>query len=194
MSALRPLWGASNSMTTNHTIRKIGTACAALFTLAMNACVVAPYDNQWVSPNSIDFSGYAENPSATIRIQIKEKRTGAWLTIPGGTLTSSSRGTTLDGGQTYLHSWAVNDLDTSMPGHCVWGDPNTTNCVLQPGSASAQFRVIEVGGSLSGGLVTFDQNGATCVVEDLNAGDTWLNAGWNCRDAQSPVLTLLTLT
>ncbi|MBL4683136.1 MAG: hypothetical protein JKY37_00990 [Nannocystaceae bacterium] len=149
---------------------------------------MTPSSHYAVDPAAIDFSGYAENASATIRIEGLNKRTGEWLLID--TATASASSTTLDSGQTELYFWSIDDVDTSSTHDCIWGDPAWPACPLLSGTG--QFRLVEVGSSLSS-LTTFEWDGTVCVFDALVAGRDWVTAGSGCESSETPVLTLLRL-
>jgi hypothetical protein len=157
------------------------------FLLLLNvSCMFAPYDGQTVSPfEAINVDGFAQRPGAMVQIQAFNKRTLTWNTIL--TLTSATAPTTISGDTLYRFQGPL--LFSSVSSwQCYWGN---TSCSIPPGSASAKIRAQEVGG---GQLTTFDVNGVSCVISKLNAGQGWLAAGFECRDPQSPVVTLSWIT
>lgn len=171
-------------------LRSLLCATALVGVALAEACVVAPYNGQIVAPWDVDFAGYAQNPGATLEIQGKDSRTGAWITI--ATAESGTSPASIDGGETELYYWRRPDVDTSdTAARCFWGEGS--NCSVPPGSASAEFRVVEQGSNLSA-LITFDHDGVSCVSDGVTGGKTWLTAGWDCRSDEWPVLRLVWIT
>lgn len=153
---------------------------------ALSACVTTPYNDEWVDASAVDFSGYAQDPGATIEISGFDKQTNTWVVLDE-TITASSTPTNY-GGET-LYRWTASDLNTIATGDCFWGEGAA--CYVPAGSANARFRVKEVGGRT---LVTFDQGGTSCVLDEVSAGAGWFAAGLNCASDSTPAITLWTLT
>ncbi len=153
----------------------------------LSSCVTGPNNNDWVDPSAVDFTGYAQNPGATIEIQALDKITSVWITVSTTTARTSP---TNYGGET-LYYWSDLDTDTLVSGQCIWGDGSHPNCSIPAGSASATFRVREVGGNT---MVTFEDDGVACVVNEVDSGSSWFAAGNTCKSGASPNLTLRWLT
>lgn len=163
----------------------LSTALLTTIAAGLAACVTAPYNDQWVDPFSVNFSGYAENPGATVEIEAFDTQTNTWVTIESSTASSFP---TNYGGET-LYQWSETGVDTSPSGQCIWG--TGAACVISTGTASAKFRVHEVGGRR---YTTFDQGGTTCVINQVAAGTNWFTAGVNCASPETAVLTLRAFT
>lgn len=163
----------------------LSTALLTTIAAGLAACVTAPYNDQWVDPFAVNFNGYAENPGATVEIEAFDTQTNTWVTIQSSTATSTP---TNYGGET-LYQWSETGVDTSPSGQCIWGAG--PSCVIPTGSASAKFRVHEVGGRR---YTTFDEGGTTCVINQVAAGTNWFTAGVNCASPETAVLTLRAFT
>jgi len=165
----------------------LGSALLLVAAAGLSACVTAPYNDQWVDPDAVDFSGYAEEPGATVEIQARNTQTGAWVTITSATTTAST--TAFNYGGETLYPWTSPDIDTLFPAQCFWG--TGPSCSISAGSAGATFRVREVGGRT---FTTFDEGGTTCVINQVTAGTNWFAAAVNCASSETPILSLRWLT
>ncbi|WP_156339260.1 hypothetical protein [Chondromyces crocatus] len=158
--------------------------------LVLSGCVYGPENNDWVDWSRLTFRGFAENPAATIEIQAYNQRTGVWNVVT--TATSTSSPTTFGGQQ--LYSWSLTNFDffASVPdAACYWS--SHVFCAIPGGFASAKFRFKEQGSALAH-LVTFDDGGVACVIDQVDDGEDWFAAGSSCSSDDSPVLTLRVLT
>jgi hypothetical protein len=152
-------------------------------------CVVTPTDGQNVSPFSpISFNGFAQRAGATLRVESYNKRFARWDTV--ATFTASTSATTISGDTLYRWSGSL-QFSTLPQWECYWSTRGSSTCSIPPGSASAQLRVQEVG---AGTLTTFDSEGVSCVGAKLDAGKSWLVAGYECRDDTSPIIALSWIT
>ncbi|MGH1344697.1 MAG: hypothetical protein ACRBN8_24270 [Nannocystales bacterium] len=163
----------------------LNTGLLTVAALALAACVTTPYNDEWVDPNDVDFAGYAEEPGGTVEIQGRNTQTNAWVTITSVTASTTPFNY---GGET-LYSWSAPNVDTLFSGQCFWG--TGASCTISAGSASAEFRVREVGGRV---YTTFEDGGTVCVVNQVSAGTNWFTAAVNCASSETPVLTLRVLT
>lgn len=152
------------------------------------ACVVAPTDWDRIAPHEpIALSGYASLAGTTVRVQAKNQRTGAWDVV--ASFVASSTPTTL-GGDT-LYGWSgsllFTQVNTADPWRCYFSIPGSNPCQVPLPAADAQLRVLQGDGTA---LTTFDEAGLDCVVDKLSEGKGWLVSGYECRDANSPVINL----
>ncbi len=169
-------------------ISKIIFTFTVCVVIVSSACTYSPENYDWGQGRAIEFNGFAQNPSATIEIQVYHQRDGVWHTLH--TATSSTVATTLAGDS--LYSWDAqlnfNDVPESA---CYWGIPGS--CVISAGVAHAKIRFKEIGSDLPF-LVTFDEGGVECVLEEMTNGSSWISAGATCASEDTPVLTLPLLT
>ena len=158
------------------------------------ACVVTPYNHEYTSPfDPISFEGFAQEPGAELQVQAFNKLSETWLTI--ATATASTTPTTITGES--LYGWQTSVRFEDLPDwECFWGHDSPSipslACSIPPGSANARVRVWEDSGHY---LVTFDEDGIDCVMDKMvTEGHTWMQAGWECRSGDSPVISLFWLT
>lgn len=163
----------------------LGRALLLVAAAGLSACVTAPYNDEWVDPNAVDFGGYAEGSGATVQIQGRNTQTGAWVTITSVTASTTPFNY---GGET-LYQWNAPNVDTLFPAQCFWG--TGSNCSISPGAAGASFRVREVGGRT---FTTFDDGGTACVIDEVTGGTNWFTAGAICASSENPILSLRWLT
>ncbi|MEM9462216.1 MAG: hypothetical protein AAGF11_49130 [Myxococcota bacterium] len=149
---------------------------AAAPLLTLGACVISPEEGNVAlgNPNaSLFFEGFASAPNATIELQILNKATSQWETF--ATTTSSALVFTF-GGQD-MYSWNIDTpvMDTSDPAHLCRLTPS---CSLQESTVFVRFE--EIDGDFSP-LMTFDDGGVQCTVNEVNNGADLLTAAWTCR-------------
>jgi hypothetical protein len=143
------------------------------------ACVTEPYDGEYVATN-IDFSGYAPNSGDEVDIMALNKATGAWDVLK--TTTASTTPTTIGSDTLYAFGTTLNL--GSVPGwRCYW---HSLCNFPAPGTYNSQFKV------RSGGvyLTSFEEDGVSCVLDEMSSGGTWMASGYTCRSPNSPVLNL----
>ncbi|MBN2530394.1 MAG: hypothetical protein JXR76_28660 [Deltaproteobacteria bacterium] len=146
------------------------------------SCVYAPYDGQYVTSKSpIAFRGYAVDAEDEVSIWAYNQSTSTWDEL--ATTTSSSTPTTI-GGDT-LYAWSYNlDLNTVPSWICYWSPTCTWP---SEGVYTAQFRVEEASSYY---LPSMEEDGVSCVIDELNNGTGWLAAGQECSSPNSPVINL----
>ena len=152
------------------------------------SCVVSPTDQQRIKPSDpLALSGYASIAGTTLRVQAKNQRTGAWDVV--ATFTATTTPTTIAGDTLYAWNGSLifTQVNTADPWRCYFSIPGSNPCQVPEPAANAQIRVLQGDGSV---LTTFDDGGLTCVIGKLNEGKTWLTAGYECRDNNSPVINL----
>ncbi len=148
---------------------------------SMFACVVNPYDGKYVTSHSpILFSGYVPTAEANVDILAYNKATSSWDVL--ATAVSTDAPTTIAGDTLYAFSTNL-DLATITDWKCYW---DATCAFLHEGTFEAEFKVR----SGSYFMTTFEQGGLTCVLQNIQAGQSWLEAGYNCKGSNSPVLIL----
>lgn len=137
-------------------------------------CVVAPYDGQPVEPHraAIPFSGYTNDPLATVEVQVEDFCGNEWLTV--ATTTAASSGF-LYGGYD-LYPWAVTVDLTGDPNIACYG----TNG-LNP-STSIHFRVKADGSNLA----NLPGGGYACVTSAVAGGADLVSAGATCGASYDP--------
>ena len=142
-------------------------------------CVTSPTDGSSYLPwQPLSLSGYARGSGEGIQVQAMDYCAGSWRPI--ATFTASTAPTTF-GGDT-LYAWSGSVTFTWIPQwDCLW---QGTGGFFK----YAELRVREVGtGNV---LTTFDSQGVSCVVDLMSQGTGWLNAGYQCRGASSPLIHL----
>lgn len=161
---------------------------AALCFSLLASCVVSPTDQQRIKPwDPISMSGYTSLAGSTVRVQAKNQRTGAWDQIASFTATTTP--TTIAGDTLYAWSGSLTftQINAPDPWRCYFAIPGTNPCQVPEPAADAQLRVLQSDGTV---LTTFDDTGISCVFDKLSLGSSWLSAGYECRDNNSPVLKL----
>jgi hypothetical protein len=175
--------------------------------LSGSGCVLSHLNHDEISPDSVELWGYAQHPEATVRVHAYNKLTGAYTQV--GTARSAG-----DDGFSQLHPWEV-DLDLSPSGmaslgiddwECYWGslyrDGPRWACrsgaeAPRPGWDSIKLWLREDGSSVSY-LTTFDEapigsgepSERDCAYAEVSAGESWIDAGLNCRGGSYSRLVL----
>jgi len=150
-------------------------AAAVIVSIAAMGCVTSPANGDSQCPGGgFPVSGFAEHPGATVQVEAFNVAASAWEVVASATASTSA----FTFGSNTAYSWST--TVTLAARHFTAFTPD----------AFASLRVREVGGSLSN-LITFDHDGISCVVDKVvNQNMTWFAAGWACRSASTPVISL----
>jgi hypothetical protein len=180
------------SLQVNRTVRHIHATlrqpmtrlCMALLLASgLSACVVSPYNNQFVTSNNpVYFGGFAQNPGAQIDILALNKKTNVWNVVANATVDTQ---TNVYNGNT-LYQWQTNLTFNTLP---EWQCYFNATCALYEGANEVLVKVHEVGGALTS-LFTFDDIGLPCIEDQVNNGVGAFTAGWRCQSSDNPILHL----
>jgi len=176
------------SLLNHSTLSKLFAICVA--SVFLSACTISPENEEWVALNDLNFSGYAENPGATIEVQAYDQSRNIWTTVR--TTTANDSATTFGGESVY--SWKIENFDFTTIDNwdCYWGFRGY--CSISPGAAIAKFRFRELGSSIAY-LMTYDKDDvANCLLPRVIDGENLFAAGLECRSSTYPVVTLKILT
>jgi hypothetical protein len=161
----------------SRTIGPLGIALLATMVAIAGAtgCVLAPYDNQHIGPNTtFTVQGVAFSASVQITVEAFNQATGVWDDIASTTSAATATfpaGTWSNSPDLYAYSFPVH-----VANPCYWD----ATCQIPAGSFSAKIRVRE--GPRTDGFYQFrgQFDSLSCALGRLRAGEDFLAAGFNC--------------
>ena len=141
----------------------------------LSACTYAPENASTHQGNSgaisVTVSGAYTKPNIPIQVQGYNMSTGNWVNL-GNAVSSSSP--TIDNDKGTLYTWTV----SVTPSSALW-----------PNDGLVQLRAKATDGGKNYFPVTFDD--FSCVVDELNDGKNYTEAGAACASYNTPNLTLV---
>ena len=155
--------------------------------LLVTACVVSPYNDQFggAPGEPIDFSGFAITPDEPLEIQALDKSDNEWVTVET-TQSASDYTYVIQGWELYPFAATVTLNYTSFgTDNCFYGYSPVAGCIAE---GLPKLRVYQP--HYGATYTTFEQDGISCMVSELQGGNDLLSALSECESPDSPVITM----
>ena len=170
----------------------------ALFILTAffaGACVTGPYNNADVAnyDSVVKFQGYLFSNGESVTVQVKNKNTGVWEDLGNAVSGVQAQfnvaaGAFMNSDNPDMYYYVLDKKIATAGNPSSWCRWSSTCSKPDSGVHTAEVRIKYQTFTLQ----TFESTGITCVIAQINGGETFINSSVNCKSPASPILTLHT--